>query len=813
MTIYSYIDSLLDMWCSWNDIFLTQQLHSNISNLNEILNSSGSDKPSRAKEMYRIGLLKKELSKGDDAWNALRKGENLQTRLGFISAVIRQAMIIDPENSSLRQGFSSLCAIYSVIQSERINNTELSIATIAIDLLNRFPNNSEYSDLTWLRYILSAFYCELEESAEDLEKMFLSSTVISLRILEKDKGVLKCRATVTNSEDVKSAIRSNVSLTNIIKQKSALFAIGEVSVNNCRGFLGQAFLSCKALLYAMHDLEISTPGLLQPIHIESNASQKPHVFDFLNNLAAQHQSFNQEYIKIMNNIAQGAREALEVLFPKDTNGNNALGEALQVIYYGAPGTGKSHIVKKQTEGESVVRTTFHPDSDYSTFVGCYKPTTKPCPIYTSYGEKAVTIKDATGKELTENRIVYEFVDQAFLQAYVKAWKFYAQATEGSDPKKQYLIIEEINRGNCAQIFGDLFQLLDRNGRGFSDYYIHADKDMQKHLSEALNNLVIEESHKEKINSMYHGDVVEKVLSGEILLLPNNFYIWATMNTSDQSLFPIDSAFKRRWNWKYRPIVKGRDEEGNELNWKIVANKKYDWWSFLEKINAVVASTTNSEDKKLGFFFCKAVDGVISAETFVDKVIFYLWNDVFKNFGFEDSIFNDEEDKSKLEFDKFYTTNPNGETIIREYKVEKFLDNLKVKVVGETIVEEEDEDGNTISSSKRDYTKYSVNGVGRYAKNRLAEECVKAYIELNPEMSAEEVLQNWKSLGNIVSHFIESSDEYNARTDNNKDRSSEIECGGTKLYVAHDGYGNNGAVERLIDAVKNKNWDLKIEIVE
>lgn len=499
-------------------------------------------------------------------------------------------------------------------------------------------------------------------------------------------------------------------------------------------------------------------------------------------------------------------ESTKQILPKTFN----LINNKQIIYYGAPGTGKSHIVKQKTQGESVVRTTFHPDSDYSTFVGAYKPTTE-----------KVAIRDVTGKVIIENglpvkenRIEYKFVEQAFLKAYIKAWKFYAEIEENAEPKKQYLIIEEINRGNCAQIFGDLFQLLDRNDYGFSDYYIHADKDIQKHLSEALNNLVIEESHKKKINSMYHEDVVEKVLSGEILLLPNNFYIWATMNTSDQSLFPIDSAFKRRWNWKYRPIVKGRDEEGNELNWKIVvANKEYDWWSFLEKINAVVASTTNSEDKKLGFFFCKAVDGVISAETFVDKVIFYLWNDVFKNFGFEDSIFNDEEDKSKLEFDKFYTTNPNGETIIREYKVEKFLDNLKVKVVGETIVEEEDEDGNTISSSKRDYTKYSVNGVGRYAKNRLAEECVKAYIELNPEMSAEEVLQNWKSLGNIVSHFIESSDEYNARTDNNKDRSSEIECGGTKLYVAHDGYGNNGAVERLIDAVKNKNWDLKIEIVE
>lgn len=308
--------------------------------------------------------------------------------------------------------------------------------------------------------------------------------------------------------------------------------------------------------------------------------------------------------------------------------NKNIVESFQQIFYGAPGTGKSHIVKQKTQGESVVRTTFHPDSDYSTFVGCYKPTTKHGPRYTSYGEKAVVIKDAEGMELTEDRIVYEFVDQAFLQSYIKAWKFYTETLEGAEPKKQYLIIEEINRGNCAQIFGDLFQLLDRNDYGFSDYYIHADKDIQKHLSEALNNLVIEESYKKKINSMYNEDVVEKVLSGEILLLPNNFYIWATMNTSDQSLFPIDSAFKRRWNWKYRPIVKGRDEEGNELNWKIVvANKEYDWWSFLEKINAVVTSTTNSEDKKLGFFFCKAVDGVISAETFVDKVNCYLWNNL------------------------------------------------------------------------------------------------------------------------------------------------------------------------------------------
>lgn len=485
--------------------------------------------------------------------------------------------------------------------------------------------------------------------------------------------------------------------------------------------------------------------------------------------------------------------------------------SLQQIHYGAPGTGKSYIVKKHTEGESVVRTTFHPDSDYSTFVGCYKPATK-----------EVEMRDVTGKVIiehgqpvTENRIIYQFVDQAFLQAYIKAWNFYTKTLEGADPKKQFLIIEEINRGNCAQIFGDLFQLLDRNDYGFSDYYIHADRDMQKHLAKAFKGIAMNDSHKNTINAMYHNgerDIVAQVLNGEILLLPNNLYIWATMNTSDQSLFPIDSAFKRRWDWKYRPIVKGRDRDGRELNWRITANtREYDWWSFLEKINAIVGTTTNSEDKKLGFFFCKSIDGVISTETFVGKVIFYLWNDVFKNFGFDDPIFKDE-DGSTLEFDKFYTTDIYGNTIVRTDKIERFLENLKVKVAGEIITEIEDEDGNTSSTSTRDYSKYSINGVGKYGKNILAAECVKEYIKLNPEMSVEDVLANWKNLGYIVTHFVESKEEHDTRTDNSI-RSVEIPCGGTFVYVEKNGYGNNGAVDKLIAAVNQKDWNIKIDKVE
>lgn len=400
-------------------------------------------------------------------------------------------------------------------------------------------------------------------------------------------------------------------------------------------------------------------------------------------------------------------------------------DSLQQIFYGCPGTGKSHTVKKCTAGESIVRTTFHPDSDYSTFVGCYKPTmggglkdvisitelkkklfdiklkgeVYPCQKFgAQYWNSLVNLSQAdvkdilvacgftesmsaeigkgisVGKEMysnTEDRIVYKFVDQAFLQAYIKAWKFYAEMEEGAEPKKQYLIIEEINRGNCAQIFGDLFQLLDRNDYGFSDYYIHADKDMRQHIADCFKkeNIVVDGVAKEAINAMYHtdeGDVVSKVVSGEILLLPSNLYIWATMNTSDQSLFPIDSAFKRRWDWVYTPI-KQHDEE-----YKIVLGEdaEYDWWGFLEKINQVIDDATSSEDKKLGYFFVKAQDKKVSAEKFVGKVLFYLWNDVFKNYGFDSPIFSKGGNK-KFAFSDFFTKSGEPEPEM----VKAFLDRL------------------------------------------------------------------------------------------------------------------------------------------
>lgn len=349
-------------------------------------------------------------------------------------------------------------------------------------------------------------------------------------------------------------------------------------------------------------------------------------------------------------------------------------KTLQQIFYGAPGTGKSHAINEQTTGKDVIRTTFHPDSDYSTFVGAYKPTTKSVPVMTVIGTEAVPVKGKDGKEMTEDKIVYEFVSQAFMQAYVEAWKKYCTVQEGEEPVDEFLVIEEINRGNCAQIFGDLFQLLDRGDKGFSEYPIKADSDMKKQLKKEFAGLEIK--NKESINDLFKGkDIVAQVLEGEVLLLPNNLYIWATMNTSDQSLFPIDSAFKRRWDWYYVPISNA------EKNWIIEVNgAKYDWWNFLQAINDRVYDATYSEDKKLGYFFCKADDGIISSSKFVSKVIFYLWNDVFKDSEFEGSAFRDENGE-KLSFDKFYSVD-NGKVKVNEEKVELFLKNLELEPVSE-----------------------------------------------------------------------------------------------------------------------------------
>ena len=278
----------------------------------------------------------------------------------------------------------------------------------------------------------------------------------------------------------------------------------------------------------------------------------------------------------------------------------------QIIYFGTPGSGKSWAIKDRYEKDEtkVVRTTFHPDTDYAQFVGCYKP---------------------IPEEGEEKKITYKFVPQAFTDAYVAAW------SDLDNP--YYLIIEEINRGNCAQIFGDLFQLLDRNKDGYSEYPIRADHDLRDYLVEHLP----EDS--------------EGIRDGK-LCLPPNLSIIASMNTSDQSLFPMDSAFKRRWAWEYVPIDYANEE--SEAFTITIGDKTYKWHDFLKKVNKKIKSVTSSEDKQMGNFFIKSN---VDEKEFCDKVMFYLWSEVGKdNYQTNDAIFKyyTEDDKLKeFSFNELY----------------------------------------------------------------------------------------------------------------------------------------------------------------
>lgn len=360
--------------------------------------------------------------------------------------------------------------------------------------------------------------------------------------------------------------------------------------------------------------------------------------------------------------AQGTHEMWEINNPEsfetiqNVNGEEEEGEEKplkfgdfiprQIIFYGAPGTGKSHTIKKEEDEGKItcIRTTFHPDSDYATFVGCYKP----------------------HKIKGTNDLTYEFVEQAFLEAYKQAWM---------NPKEEIaLVIEEINRGNCAQVFGDIFQLLDRSDDGWSTYPIKADTDIAEHLKELhIPGYAATMKLRFGLDKEGNDRYPDRDWFG-FMALPPNMSILATMNTSDQSLFPIDSAFKRRWDWKYIKIKKGKDKNGKELGWniqiedangepvKIIKEEtKLSWWEFIQKVNEIIASMTSSADKQLGYFFCKPSKKanetdekptIITADTLVGKVIFYLWNDVFKDYGFEDaSLFTYQEEKNGKKTEK------------------------------------------------------------------------------------------------------------------------------------------------------------------
>ena len=274
--------------------------------------------------------------------------------------------------------------------------------------------------------------------------------------------------------------------------------------------------------------------------------------------------------------------------------DNINGDAVNEIYYGTPGCGKSYEVdKKYVNGKDniVIRTVFHPEYSNSDFVGQIVPT------LTEIEENGKIVK----------KINYEYKNGPFVNALIEAIR--------NKDKKVILIIEEINRGNASAIFGEIFQLLDRNDKGISNYHI-----TNKQITEALDKAL------ELGNSIVN------------IKIPGNLYIVATMNTSDQNVFTLDTAFKRRWDLIRIPNdFKG--EYGEKLGDMYIPGSDYTWKDFVDKINNnIVLKNKNglySEDKQIGAYFVtskflcnnKNENNEDKAIKFANKVLMYIWEDI------------------------------------------------------------------------------------------------------------------------------------------------------------------------------------------
>lgn len=271
----------------------------------------------------------------------------------------------------------------------------------------------------------------------------------------------------------------------------------------------------------------------------------------------------------------------------------------QIIYYGVPGSGKSHKIDEKTKNlpdDQKMRVVFHPEYTNADFIGQILPV------------------------MEGNGVRYAFKSGAFTKILIEALK--------NPSKPYYLIIEEINRGNAAAIFGEIFQLLDRGSDGWSSYCI-----MNDYINYEIRKSAPELNWTENTG----------------IRLPPNLSLLATMNTSDQNVFTLDNAFQRRWDMQ---LVPNECSDTNQMDAIIsVANQKTTWKDFQQTINSVIGEKANEgglssmEDKRLGCWFVKAENKEIKADLFSNKVLKYLWDDAFKFYHqdiFDSEIKNFEE---------------------------------------------------------------------------------------------------------------------------------------------------------------------------
>lgn len=265
----------------------------------------------------------------------------------------------------------------------------------------------------------------------------------------------------------------------------------------------------------------------------------------------------------------------------------------QRIFFGAPGTGKSYLLneeaKEHFEKECYERVTFHPNYMYGNFVGAFKPFPG-----------------------TQESITYEYIPGVLLGQLIKALQ--------NQDKNYLLIIEEINRANVAAVFGDIFQLLDRDESGDSEYPIAASRELREFLEKNLTNSKLNPNITEKMGKNFSR-----------VFLPNNLYIWATMNSADQGVMPIDTAFKRRWEFRYIGIDDAVDASFANYKFKINSSEVVKWDDFRKEVNKRLSKLNIPEDKLIGpYFISKSILQNYKpselTEVVKDKVLMYLYED-------------------------------------------------------------------------------------------------------------------------------------------------------------------------------------------
>lgn len=286
----------------------------------------------------------------------------------------------------------------------------------------------------------------------------------------------------------------------------------------------------------------------------------------------------------------------------------------QRIFFGAPGTGKSYELNKEAQeyfGNNYERVTFHPNYMYGNFVGAFKP----FPKILKNSDGSIK-KDEDGN--IQETITYEYIPGVLMKQLVKALK---------KPNENYLLlIEEINRANVAAVFGDVFQLLDRDGKGQSEYIIATSRELQEYLKKEFDGYDLAENVKQNLGDDYSR-----------LYLPSNLYIWATMNSADQGVMPMDTAFRRRWEFRYLGINDAADlsiEEFSNYKFKINSTETVSWDKFRRELNKKLSSLNIPEDKLIGpYFISKSIleDSDLDklTETIKNKVLMYLYEDAAK----------------------------------------------------------------------------------------------------------------------------------------------------------------------------------------